>query len=483
VAPKLAASPLPRDLRVHNGVGGFSPDGREYVMSIGPGSRTPAPWCNVLSNAHFGSVVSESGLGFSWSGNSQRERLSPWSNDAVCDASGELVYVRDEEDGRSWSATPAPASLGVDFTVRHGQGYTTYTHSQSEIEHELCVFVSPEDPVKLLRLRLRNGSSRARRLAVYGVVEWVLGAAREATRLQVCTRWDAAHNALLANNPFASSAEARAFLSVNAPVASVSGDREEFFGKAGTLVRPAALERTALSDKTGVGLDPCGALQVLVELAPGETRELCFALGHAESEARALELAANYAVVAKARATYEALGPTWDSILSITAETPDENFDLIVNRWLLYQVVGARLWARSGFYQSSGGYDTRALSWLASTSCERRHASSWRVTCSTGGTPRRAKACARTARTICCGCLTPSPSTCVRPEITPCSTRSCRSSRSAPCDRTRTTCSHHRRSAQSQRRSTSTASARWCAAPRPAPTVCLSWAPATGTTA
>jgi cyclic beta-1,2-glucan synthetase len=359
VAPKLAASPLPRDLRVHNGVGGFSPDGREYVMSIGPGSRTPAPWCNVLSNAHFGSVVSESGLGFSWSGNSQRERLSPWSNDAVCDASGELVYVRDEEDGRSWSATPAPASLGVDFTVRHGQGYTTYTHSQSEIEHELCVFVSPEDPVKLLRLRLRNGSSRARRLAVYGVVEWVLGAAREATRLQVCTRWDAAHNALLANNPFASSAEARAFLSVNAPVASVSGDREEFFGKAGTLVRPAALERTALSDKTGVGLDPCGALQVLVELAPGETRELCFALGHAESEARALELAANYAVVAKARATYEALGPTWDSILSITAETPDENFDLIVNRWLLYQVVGARLWARSGFYQSSGAYGFR----------------------------------------------------------------------------------------------------------------------------
>ena len=355
-----AVSPPPlRDLRCYNGLGGFSHDGREYVLTVKPGQRTPAPWCNVLSNPHFGSVVSEAGLGFTWCGNSQRERLSPWSNDAVGDTSGELIYVRDQEDGRAWSATPAPASLAVEFTVRHGQGYTIYAHQQAEIEHELTAWVSPSDPVKLLRLRLRNAGSRPRKLAVYGVVEWVLGASREATRTQVCTSWHAEQRALLAQNPFSGTPDARAFLSVSTPVASVSGDRDEVFGRGGSLERPVALERTALSGAVGIGLDPCAAVQTLLELGPGESRELCFALGQAESERSALTLAARYADERQIAASYEALGPAWDSLLAVTAETPDEMFDLVVNRWLLYQVVGARLWARSGFYQSSGAYGFR----------------------------------------------------------------------------------------------------------------------------
>jgi cyclic beta-1,2-glucan synthetase len=359
-APTGLAAPAPaRDLSYFNGIGGFSADGREYVMSLGPGARPPAPWCNVLSNQHFGSVVSESGLGFTWSLSSQRERLTPWSNDAVGDASGELIYLRDREDGNAWSATPEPASAGAHFTVRHGQGYSIYAHVQGELEHELSVFVSPNEPVKLMRLRLKNRGTRARRLSVYAVVEWVLGPAREATRLQVCTSFDSARGVLLANNPFSLNPEARAFLAANLPVVSVSGDRQEFFGQSGTRARPAALERTKLSGRVGVGLDPCGALQLSLDLEPGQSRELCLVLGHAASEAQALELATRFTDEANVQSAYEALGPTWDEVLSITARTPDDAFDVMVNRWLLYQAVGARLWARSGFYQSSGAYGFR----------------------------------------------------------------------------------------------------------------------------
>jgi cellobiose phosphorylase len=313
----------------------------------------------VLANENFGSVVSENGLGFTWSGNSQRERLTPWSNDVVRDPSGEALYLRDQEDGFVWSATPAPASLRAEFTVRHGQGYSIFAHVQGDLEHELCVFVSPTDSVKVWRLRLKNRGSKARRLAAYAVVEWVLGPARESTRLSVCSHFDAERGVFLAENPFATSAQARAFLASSMPIASVTGDREELFGQGGSREHPSALERGRLSDRTGVGLDPCAALQVLFELQPGESRELCFALGHAASEEAALELARRYTSPPDVQQAYEALGPLWDQLCSVTAHTPDDTFDLMINRWLVYQVAGARLWARSGFYQSGGAYGFR----------------------------------------------------------------------------------------------------------------------------
>ena len=359
-APRvLASSPPMPDLRHFNGIGGFSADGREYVMNTGPGARPPAPWCNVMANTDFGSVVSETGLGFTWSTNSQRQRLTPWSNDPVLDPSGELLYLRDQEDGEIWSATPAPASLGVDFTVRHGQGYTVYAHTQAEIEHELCVLVAADAPVKLLRLRLRNRGTRKRRLAAYGVVEWVLGAARDMTRCQVSTRFEPEQRTLLANNPFAAVPAAHAFLAVDQPVVSFTADRQELFGYGGSRARPSALARSTLSGRVGVALDPCAALQVLIGLEPGETRELCFALGHGRTAGEALELASEYAAAGRFEQALETLGPVWDGLCAVTAETPDDGFDLLVNRWLPYQITSARLWARSGFYQSGGAYGFR----------------------------------------------------------------------------------------------------------------------------
>ncbi len=343
-----------------NGLGGFSEDGREYVITTGLDARTPAPWCNVIANASFGCVVSESGSMVTWSENSQSHRLTPWSNDAVTDPSGEAIYLRDEEDGSVWSATPAPAGGDRPYEVRHGQGYTLFTHSRGGLDHELVVFVDANDPVKICRLRLHNRGAGRRSLSICGTVEWVLGNSREKSRLTVVTTWNEERKALLAWNPFSVFPEHRAFFLATRPVSSFTADREEIFGRSGSRIRPAGLDRAALAGRSGSGFDPAGALLVPVSIEPGEAVEIAFVLGEGQSLDQALALAAAYADPARVEASLVAAMGVWDQILgTIQVKTPSVELDLLLNRWLLYQSLSSRLWARSAFYQSGGAYGFR----------------------------------------------------------------------------------------------------------------------------
>src|SRR5437763_15037864 len=143
-----------RDLACFNGLGGFSRDGREYVMILAPGQTTPAPWVNVIANAQFGTVVSESGNGYTWSENSHEFRLTPWYNDPVTDMSGEALYLRDEETGRFWSPSPLPARGSNAYVARHGFGYTFFEYAEDGLATELCLFVATDAPGKFTRPRI-----------------------------------------------------------------------------------------------------------------------------------------------------------------------------------------------------------------------------------------------------------------------------------------------------------------------------------------
>ncbi|MGC4087889.1 MAG: glucoamylase family protein [Polyangiaceae bacterium] len=361
-APRqLAPVSRPRpELWFDNGLGGFSRDGREYVMLLDRARRTPLPWCNVMANPSFGTLVSESGSGCTWFGNSQRHRLTPWSNDATRDPSGEVLYLRDEEDGTSWSLTPAPAGGDVEYLVRHGMGYTHFEHERAELGQRLSVFVSARDPVKFFRVKLSNRGSRARKLSLFGVVEWVLGGSREAARLTTVTHWDASRRALSASNSWAVFPEHRGVFFSTHAVASVSADREEWFGRFGSRERPAALERVGLSGHTGIGLDPCAALQLPIELQPGQELELSLMLADAESDEHARSLVERYGDITQVNAAWDELNQHWQELLgAVQVKTPDRAFDLMSNGWLLYQALSCRIWARTAFYQSSGAYGYR----------------------------------------------------------------------------------------------------------------------------
>ena len=349
------------DLTAFNGHGGFTPDGREYVIVTHRDARTPAPWINVLANEYFGTVVSESGSAYTWCENANAYRLTPWANDPVSDPSGEAIYIRDEDDGKFWSPTPLPASGAAPYTTRHGFGYSVFETVEAGIASELSVFVATDAPVKLLVLKLRNRSARTRRLSLTAMFELVLGAQRAASLPHIVTEVDLKTGALFAKNPYADEFAPRvAFLECSESQRTVSGDRGEVVGRNGQLERPAAMTRARLSGRVGAGLDPCLAMQTTLELAENEEREIVFAFGSGRDLADARYIVGRLRGPAAAHSALEAVWAYWNRTLgAVNVQTPDASLNFLANGWLLYQVLASRMWGRSGFYQSGGAFGFR----------------------------------------------------------------------------------------------------------------------------
>ena len=352
----------PGSLLFDNGMGGFSADGCEYVITSAAGRMTPAPWVNVLANASFGTLVSESGSATSWSENAQAFRLTPWSNDPVGDPNTEAFYLRDEDSGHCWSPTLLPRSGVGPYITRHGFGYSVFEHQEDGLATELCLYVAIDAPVKFARLRLHNTSGRARRLSVTGYLEWVLGDEPAKTRMHVSTAIDPGSGALFASNPYNTEFAGRtAFFDVDEiAAASLCGDRADFLGRHGTLRDPAALAQPCLSGRVGGALDPCAAIRLPFELAEAQTREIVFRLGAAHSADEASQLVLRSRGATAAHDALAAVKRHWQHTLgAVQIETPDRALDIWVNGWLVYQILACRLWARTAFYQSSGAFGFR----------------------------------------------------------------------------------------------------------------------------
>ncbi len=356
-----ALAPPPRELILGNGLGGFTADGKEYVIALAPGQATPAPWVNVLANPQFGSVVSESGGAYTWSENAHEFRLTPWHNDPVSDGSGECIYLRDEDSGQAWSPTPLPMPAAAPYTIRHGFGYSVFETRAEGIASELWVYVATDAAVKFSLLKLRNLSGRTRQLTATAYVEWVLGDLPQKAAMHLATEVDAQSGALYARNPYNTAFAGRvAFLDVDDEKRRVCGDRREFVGRNGSLRKPAALRRARLSGKVGAGLDPCGAIQVRLELAAGQEREVVFRLGLGANADEAGALVRRFRGTMAARGALEAVWQQWNRTLgAVQVDTPDPALNVLANGWLVYQTLACRLWARSGYYQSGGAFGFR----------------------------------------------------------------------------------------------------------------------------
>ena len=367
-----------RERILSNGLGGFTPDGHEYVVTLEPGDNTPAPWVNVIASPHIGTVVSESGSAYTWAENAHEFRLTNWHNDPLSDTSGEAVYLRNEDTGAFWSPTPLPARGKSGYVCRHGFGYSVFEHYENEIVSELYTYVAMDAPVKFVVVKLRNASQRTRRLSLTGYWELVLGEFRHANLMHIVTETDPHSGALIARNAYGREAAGRVvFAHINERERSVSGNRTEFIGRNGSLANPAAMRNKRLSGHTGAGLDPCAAIQTRFELAAGQEREIVFVFGAARDVGEARHFIHRFGGRAGAHQALEAVWEHWNRTLgAVNVDTPNRALNVLANGWLIYQTLSCRLWGRSGYYQSGGAYgfrdqlqDTMALihatPWLA----------------------------------------------------------------------------------------------------------------------
>jgi cellobiose phosphorylase len=367
IPSRVAKSRSPADmtprsnLLFFNGLGGFSPDGDEYVIATAGGQTTPAPWVNVIANPRFGTVVSETGMAYTWSENAHEFRLSPWLDDPVSDASGEAFYIRDEESGQFWSPSPLPRGGDGPYLARHGFGYSVFEHSEWGIVSELWVYVEMDAPVKFSVLKIRNESGRSRRLSATSYVELVLGDLRSKTAMHVVTEADAETGAVLSRNWYSAEFAGRVvFLDVLGEARSFTCDRSEFIGRNGSLQNPAAMKRTHLSGKAGAALDPCAALQLPFELLDGQECEIVFRFGSGHDIEEANSLIRRFRSPGAAQKALEGVRRFWHATLSaVQVETPDKSLDVMANGWLMYEVLSCRLWGRSGYYQSGGAFGFR----------------------------------------------------------------------------------------------------------------------------
>jgi len=344
-----------------NGFGALTAAG-DYQIQVAGDRIPPAPWANVIANPHGGFVVTERGGGFTWAESSYFYRLTPWHNDPVSDPVSEVVYLQDAETGELWSATPGPVRTDRVFTVRHGAGTSSFAAEQGGIATHLTLGMADGAAVKITLLRVTNTGTRPRRLTLTTFVEWTLGVHREQTQHQVRTAYDQGEQILLARNSFDPQfAGWTAFHAISEPVTGYTGSRREFLGRNGTSAKPAAVQPGEfLEGTTGAGLDPCASLRAELELDAGQTREIVILLGAADSEAAARAATAAHRSAGLARAALERSVAAWEERLSVVqVRTPDPSFDVMLNRWTLYQALACRMWARSAIYQSSGAYGFR----------------------------------------------------------------------------------------------------------------------------
>lgn len=348
------------ELQNFNGFGGFDKDGMEYVIRLAEGINTPVPWSNIIANENFGFLVTESGASTTWAENSRENKLTSWSNDPVLDPSGEAIYMRDEETGAIWSATPSPIRRETLYTVRHGFGYSVFEHSWNGIEHELIEFVPLSESVKLCILRLRNTTGSKRQLSATYYARTVLGVNEQSTAQHVYTELHDNGAIIIRNNYNADFPGRIVFLDTNAEERYYTGDRREFLGNMGSLEYPEALRKDRLSNTLGAGFDPCACIQAVIGLKPREQKELLFMLGQGESLEAVGTCTKKYRNVKEAYGALTEVKAFWERTLRrVEVSTSDRSMNIMLNGWLLYQTLNCRMWARSGFYQSGGAYGFR----------------------------------------------------------------------------------------------------------------------------
>ncbi|MDU1855341.1 MAG: glycosyl transferase, partial [Clostridium baratii] len=348
------------DLDFFNGYGGFDKKDYSYVIKLSNYKSTPAPWINVISNDNFGFFISETGASHTWCKNSRENKITPWSNDWVKDPLGEAVYVRDNNSGTYFSITPKPVRDGGEYIIRHGFGYSSFSHNSKDINSSMIVFAPRNENLKIQKVVLENKSNEDKEISVFYYAQLVLGVLNYDTSKYITTYNKA--NYIYGQNPYSEFfGNLKAYSTIlGGESLSFTCDRKEFIGVSRSMEAPKGLDYKNLKGEFGSSLDPCLVTECKINIKKGEKREVVILLGEEEKEDNIQNIIEKYSNISNVHEELNRTKAYWRDFLgNIKVKTENKSMDYLLNGWLLYQNYSCRYLARTAFYQSGGAYGFR----------------------------------------------------------------------------------------------------------------------------
>ena len=348
------------NLKYYNEYGAFSEDGKEYNIKINKNIKTPTTWSHILANDKFGTIVTESNGGYTWYKNSRLNRITSWHNCSSVNIPSEAIYLKDEENGRTWSITAMPKPDELNYNAVFGFGYAKFIHSSDEILQELEIFVPQEDSAKINIITLKNKSPKKKKLKIIYYIKPVLGEDEIKTDSFIKLQYEENSNILIARNLFKTDGmDSFAYISSSEKILTYTGNRKSFFGKSG-ISNPRALEQVRLDNDLGIGKRSCMAIELEVEIESFSDKKISIMLGGDENINNAKNTAYKYSKVSNCNIELEKVKNKWKNLLGrVQVNTPYESLNIMLNGWTMYQTIASRLMGRSGFYQSGGAFGFR----------------------------------------------------------------------------------------------------------------------------
>ena len=347
------------NLKYFNEYGGFSPDGKEYIISTDKENRLPTVWSHILANENFGTIITENMGGYSWYKNSRLNRVTAWHNNGYQDIPTEIIYLQDIDTGKTWSLGLNPMPDENKYNIVYGFGYAKYIHTSDEIVQELDVFVPNEDNVKVGILKLNNKALNRKNLRLVYYLKPVLGEDEIKSDRYINLEFNKNANLVEIKNLYNNDFKTYMFVSSSEKIQSYTGDKNFFLGEGG-ISNPDGLKKYRLNNSSGLGNKSCIAIEIEIQIDSMSEKELVLNLGVGDNTIDLKNTAYKYSKIATCKQELENAKRKWKDLLEkLQVYTPVESINIMLNGWTLYQTMSSRLLARSGYYQSGGAFGFR----------------------------------------------------------------------------------------------------------------------------
>lgn len=346
-------------LKYCNEYGGFSLDGKEYNIRINKDNKLPTVWSHVLANEKFGTVVTENMGGYTWYKNSRLNRLTAWANNPTNDIPSEIIYLEDMENKKVWSLGQNPIPDSNDYYITYGFGYANYMHKTNGLIQNASIFVPCKDSAKVHLIRLENIEPRKRKIKLVYYIKPVLGEDETISNTYLNLEYKEGSNLLCLENISNEDFKNVLYVSSSEKINSYTGNKDFFIGN-GTIANPDGIHKLDLDRQNSLWRNGILAIEFQVELQALESKEISIVLGAEESIINCQDNAYKYGKISNVKEEYKKVKEYWEDITGkVHVKTPVESMNILLNGWLIYQTISARLLARSGYYQSGGAFGFR----------------------------------------------------------------------------------------------------------------------------